>query len=205
MPDATDHGEADLITVLIENIEPGGRSRMQLDAKKDRVHSILASHLGLPASALEIGKADNRWVVIDRPDLWISTSYSESKMAVAFSNVEIGVDIEHVDAVTKVEDVVETLFHRNEQKAMQTAAIDQRDALFARIWTQKEAYSKALGKGFEIEFSGFAVLPQGGAVLAGPERTDLRDWHTAVFELDDGHVLGIAGPNAPLSASICST
>ena len=71
-----------------------------------------------------------------------------------------------------------------------------------RIWTQKEAYSKALGKGFEIEFSGFAVLPQGGAVQTGPERADSRDWHTAVFELEDGPVLAIAGPDAKLHVNI---
>jgi len=75
-----------------------------------------------------------------------SLSRSGSAALIAVAPVPVGVDIEVLPSNTAVEEV-STLLHPAERAEVVSAPPSMRVEVFARIWTQKEAYRKGLGTG----------------------------------------------------------
>jgi 4'-phosphopantetheinyl transferase len=73
---------------------------------------------------------------------------------------------------------------------------DARNATMVRLWTLKEAYSKALGQGLRFRFTefGFALRGESGAHLVRPDGTPTHDegWAFGTFTVGGGHVVSAA-------------
>lgn len=74
-------------------------------------------------------------------------------------NSAIGVDIELMQARSRMLDIAEHYFHQSELKAINNALNTEGDGaalrLFYKIWSLKEAFIKADGRGMEISCSSF--------------------------------------------------
>ena len=94
-------------------------------------------------------------------DIFFSRSHSYGHEVVCFSECEIGVDCEDMQArktrTPDFEKIAKRFFSRDEQKYIteQEAGVDER---FFNVWTAKEAYVKYIGRGFGEGFRGFSVL-----------------------------------------------
>ncbi|MCR4794376.1 MAG: 4'-phosphopantetheinyl transferase superfamily protein [Ruminococcus sp.] len=85
-------------------------------------------------------------------------SHSGDMVLLAFSSSgEIGIDIEQFDPCINESEIC-SAFHSEEIKAM---AVGDNKRQFYRIWTAKEAYVKAVGKGFMIAPNSFFVDENG--------------------------------------------
>jgi 4'-phosphopantetheinyl transferase len=72
-------------------------------------------------------------------------------------NCEIGVDVEHVRDVNRMEQIAQRFFHPAEANAvLATTAVARNDA-FLRCWTAKEAVLKAYGTGISASLDAFQV------------------------------------------------
>lgn len=69
----------------------------------------------------------------------------------------IGVDIEHVKPLENLEDLVKRFFSETEQKIFFLLPKHMRLTSFYEIWTRKEAYIKAIGKGLSFPLDHFTV------------------------------------------------
>ncbi len=86
---------------------------------------------------------------LNAPDIHFSISHSSSKVAVAFSDREVGCDIEEVADIDLA--VAERYFHRGEYEAiMAEESREKRWRAFFRCWTLKESYMKATGAGLSL-------------------------------------------------------
>lgn len=81
-------------------------------------------------------------------------THSEDRVAVAFSNQSIGIDIEKKTDVD-VQGLSTYLHHQ--EKIYIDGASDKQDAFFT-IWAKKEAYLKATGKGIASSLSKISVV-----------------------------------------------
>ena len=93
----------------------------------------------------------------------------------------IGIDVEERSAERDIDGLSETVFGRDEQAAMASAAGPMKVERFYRLWTVKEALLKALGMGLYLDVSSFQVpfaLLQGepGAVFRFPHLPAFRWW-----------------------------
>jgi phosphopantetheinyl transferase len=86
------------------------------------------------------------------PQIHYSVSHTEQMVAVAISSdVNVGVDVESVDR--ELSDTVMAAFrHRQEDASTKTLPDTQNIREFIRLWTLKEAYTKMLGVGHELDF-----------------------------------------------------
>jgi 4'-phosphopantetheinyl transferase len=95
------------------------------------------------------------------PQIHYSVSHTEQMVAVAISSaVNVGVDVESVDR--KLSDSVMAAFrHRDEDASTKALPDTQNIREFVRLWTLKEAYTKMLGVGHELDFKtlNFALDP----------------------------------------------
>ncbi len=142
---------------------------------------IVAAYLGIKAEYIAINALKNaKPVIMGETGLEYNISHSGDMILLAFSaSAEVGVDIEktdpHIDAASLC-----TVLHPKEKEAVLRCGTDE----FYRIWTNKEAYVKAVGKGFSISPESFFVHENG--TVSGTEgykvqRIDRYDGYSAAL------------------------
>ena len=138
--------------------------------RKDRLLSLGAAALldlglaefGLCEKDMSYGRTEHgKPFFKNAPDVHFSISHSSSKVAVAFSDREVGCDIEEVAEIDLA--VAERFFSPAEYEAiMQKEGSDVRLKEFFRYWTLKESYMKAIGMGMSLPPNSF-TLSEGAA------------------------------------------
>lgn len=69
-------------------------------------------------------------------------------------------------------------------EAAQVARADTPDPTFTRLWTFKEAVTKALGRGFQESFQSFRTQPAPPHLISAPPHFGpLRTWHLSAGEI----------------------
>jgi 4'-phosphopantetheinyl transferase len=111
--------------------------------------------------------------------LHFNLSHSHELAVIAVSaGQEVGVDIERLRPAERMESLAWRYFAEEEANALLALPEDQRVGAFFAIWTRKEAYLKALGRGFSIPLRSFAVtLDQPARLLRGEGADQWQLWH----------------------------
>lgn len=90
------------------------------------------------------------------PHIHFSISHSGTKLAVAFSDSEVGCDIEKVSDIDMA--VAERFFSGEEYESLTDCKdLQERRRMFFRMWTLKESYMKATGKGLTLAPQSFTA------------------------------------------------
>jgi 4'-phosphopantetheinyl transferase len=149
---------------------------------------------GLPAADWRFVQGPSGKPHIDpalgRSRLEFSLSHTRGLVACAVSlDHPIGVDVEAIGRVDNELELAARFFAPAEVTLLRDAAPDQRPAVFARIWTLKEAYIKGTGEGLSCPLDSFSFTLEPLAVRFGAMPGD--GWQFAQRELP-GHMLGLA-------------
>jgi len=105
----------------------------------------------------EKGRPELAWP--EHKNLNFNLSHSEALALIAVAkNRHIGIDLNAVSEPANWQAIVKRSFSDAEQASI--AALDKQHQVlgFHQIWTQKEAYTKALGLGYSYGFQNFSVL-----------------------------------------------
>lgn len=114
---------------------------------------------GLNESEMEIRPGSHgKPYFANAPGIFFNVSHSGSMAAAAFSEKEIGCDIEKI-ACHDIS-IAERFFTRKEVAFIVSAGDDaQLQARFVRIWTLKESIIKAAGLGLSLPLNSFEIIP----------------------------------------------
>lgn len=123
-------------------------------------------------------------------------SHAGDYAVLAVSDQEVGVDVERWRKADTA--ALAKRFYHPEEQAHLSAAVDPVERFFT-IWSLKESYMKALGRGFAVSPTSFAVLPDGrdSARLLGSEDyhfkryTDFPRYALAVCAREDAFPDGV--------------
>jgi len=88
-------------------------------------------------------------------EIQFNVSHSGVWTVVAFHSEAIGIDIEQIAMVDM--ELARSIFVNNEYEALCSQPAHERDRMFYMIWTAKESYIKAVGKGLSIPLDSFSV------------------------------------------------
>lgn len=99
--------------------------------------------------------------LVDAAGLCFNLSHSGDYVAAVFAECEAGIDIERVRTANLA--VVRRFFTKQEYAHLdairsEDGAGDRLDLAFARLWTRKESYIKAVGEGMHLPLTDFCVL-----------------------------------------------
>ncbi len=128
----------------------------------------------------------------------VSLSHTEEMMVVGITRRgRIGVDVERADrrlAHTGSERQACTPYEKDRLDAGGEAA---RNDTMVRLWTLKEAYSKALGQGLRFRFTEFGFALDGdrdGTRLVRPDGSPVpgSEWQFGTFRAGEGYVVSVA-------------
>jgi 4'-phosphopantetheinyl transferase len=129
--------------------------------------------------------------------LRFNLSHSRGLMAcVVTDGVDCGVDVEQVGRVREPLEIAEHFFAPSESASLRAASGPARQELFAALWTLKEAYIKARGRGVSLGLRRFAfTVPGDGSVRVrfDPELGDIESaWQFALSHPLPSHSLAVA-------------
>lgn len=96
-------------------------------------------------------------------NIHFSISNTFNYVAIAISNHRIGIDIESTRKYK--ENLVKRYFHPKECSFIQFFPLEQRDGVFTRLWTIKEAYVKMTGTGIANNFVEHDLSPDNTILL----------------------------------------
>lgn len=84
----------------------------------------------------------------EHPEISFNISHAEGIAACIVSESECGIDCEPVRQYRP--NVMRRTFSESEIALVENAAAEERDLMFFRLWTLKESYIKAIGKGLSF-------------------------------------------------------
>jgi 4'-phosphopantetheinyl transferase len=129
--------------------------RRRFAARRWALRRLLAAARGIPCEEVRLrAEPRGRLRFSDGEGPWFSASHRGDRALVAWSQREVGIDIEVPASLSNQPPIA--LMAVEEQ----TWFADQGDAgAFLRLWTAKEAYLKARGVGLGEELTASAVIP----------------------------------------------
>ena len=91
----------------------------------------------------------------NRPYVFFNLSHSKNMVLCAVSDSEVGCDTEKLRPVNLK--IADRFFHKNEIRQLECMNENERETLFFRLWTLKESFMKATGKGFSLSLKDFCI------------------------------------------------
>ena len=97
------------------------------------------------------------------PSLMFNMSHSDGLVVLSVAiNRHLGIDVELVRVLHDRDGMVQDYFTDAERAIIAAEPADRRDHVFYTLWTRKEAYVKAIGKGLSIRLNSVDVsFPEG--------------------------------------------
>ncbi|MCH5209275.1 MAG: 4'-phosphopantetheinyl transferase superfamily protein [Oscillospiraceae bacterium] len=118
------------------------------------------------------------------PGVYFNISHADGISAVVVSENECGIDCEPVRKYNPK--VVRRVCSEAEQAMLRAASESERDRLFFRLWTLKEAYVKALGKGLSFPMRKAVFLFDGDRI-----KTDISDCTFTQYIIDSELIVAV--------------
>lgn len=156
---------------------------------------LLAGYCGREAGELVFVTGAHGKPALADASLAFNLSHSGAGAVLAITRgVDVGVDLESVLLPRQYAALARRYFCRREAEAVAAAAGHEREALFLRLWTAKEAVLKALGRGLafgldRLEFDPATLPPTLRCIT--PDGGAAPDWHVRALPLAHpfvGHV-----------------
>lgn len=172
--------------------QPADRTRFLVARAALRL--LLGAYAQRPPASLVFEAGVNKKPMLrDAPGLHYNVSHAGNWVLIAIAAVEIGVDVEKIDAQFAFQDILGTSFGPAERAFIERGPASAQ--LFYQLWTRKEALVKATAQGIDVDFwqvpslNGQHVLREASGA-AGPE------WAVSSFEVAEGYAAAVAYPLA---------
>jgi 4'-phosphopantetheinyl transferase len=154
-----------------EERQRAARFRFQRDgdrflASRGLLRNILASYLNTPPGDIHFGYASQgKPFLPDHSDLHFNLAHAADVLVVAVAaGRELGVDVEQVFSEAVMNDVSGAVLSDPERGAFGRLDPGERRDWFVRLWTRKEAYIKADGRGMSLPLDRIDVSTPAGRV-----------------------------------------
>lgn len=149
--------------------------RAQSITSRAALRELLAGYIGSAPAALRFTPGPHGKPALERKFAaaapGFNVAHSGRLVLLAFSACDVGVDVEEVRTGVEVEALARRFFSANEADALAAAPPSERDRVFFRIWTRKEAFLKAYGTGLSSALTAFTTTTLSGAPLASIRTT----------------------------------
>lgn len=123
------------------------------------------------------------------PELHFNISHSENYAVIAISTQKVGIDIEYISEEFCFDAILPDIFEYKEISAIQNA-VNKKEAFYT-LWTRKEAFVKALGKGIDEDFKDIPCL-EGQHCIDSRLINNTANWQVCTFDINDCYIGAVA-------------
>lgn len=171
LADALEKSKYDkLITyVSMEKLKRINRFHQYQDALRTLIGDILVRYLlckrlGVRNEELIFGVNEyGKPLLVNNTGVEFNISHSGKWIVCSIYNLPVGIDIEKIKPIDI--GIAERFFSKDEVKSLMSKCIAEREAYFYELWTLKESYIKAIGKGLSIPLDSFTIRIVGGNII----------------------------------------
>jgi len=135
------------------------------------------------------------------PALAFNLSHTRGFVACAIAGAgDLGIDVESIDRAADGRAIAERYFSASECDGLDACETRDRAVRFIELWTLKEAYVKAIGRGLSHPLDAFAFTFEGdrGLRFHAPEDAQASAWTFALFAPSPQYRMAVALGAAPL-------
>lgn len=153
------------------------------------VHRTLREKLGQGRTNIELVRnAYGKPFLKDHEGLHFNVSHSGQWIVCAVGREPVGIDVEKMEAVDM--DIAKRFFHKTEFNALINRDASARVSHFFDLWTLKESYIKAVGKGLHLPLDSFALELLGGewAPVVGESG---ETYYFRQYAIEEGYKLSV--------------
>jgi 4'-phosphopantetheinyl transferase len=118
-------------------------------------------------------------------------SHSGNWVVCAISDYPVGIDVETIKPTDF--EIAKRFFSKYEYTALKSQPDDQKQTYFFKLWTLKESYIKAVGKGLSIPLDSFTISVENSAIINSDET--LSDYSLYHSSLDSSSFYAICSKN----------
>jgi len=121
--------------------------------------------------------------------LHFNLSHTDDHLLIAVGNVpDIGIDVERVNQRSNLAAIVQRILSKDELHQWRQLSPDQQLDAFYRLWTKKEAFVKAVGRGIALGMELCELeVEQGGQLIAIPSAYGVvSDWQVTELAVPSG-------------------
>ena len=111
----------------------------------------------------------------------------------------VGVDVERLRKVNP--GLAERFFSPDEVAMLKALSPEKQTEQFIQLWTLKESFLKAIGRGLTRNLNSFSVRPRGGMYCITGDDSAF-DYHLKLFALASDHILAVCAPSADFCESV---
>ncbi|MFE1252097.1 4'-phosphopantetheinyl transferase family protein [Streptomyces sp. NPDC058735] len=170
---------------------------------------LVTKYTAAAALGTEAGELDLAYKIGGRPYLRgldqvdISLTHTDDLIAVGVSrNGRIGVDAEPADRSMSFDLLHDHVCTPAERAGLEPLPEEQRAAALLRLWTLKEAYTKAVGQGLRLGFTEFGFGAGSAGLLAPDGRPASRgEWAFATHRALGRYLISVACHDAGLDTA----
>jgi len=163
-----------------------GVMRDRFIAVRSLLRQTLADYLKVEPAGLQFDIGEYGKPFLACGSLHFNLSHTGDYLLIAVANFpDIGVDIEKLKERSSLDAIAKRIFSEGELRQWRQLAPEQQLTGFYRLWTKKEAFVKAVGRGIALgmELCEFE-LQQGGQLIAIPaEYGTVVDWRVTELEV----------------------
>ena len=123
------------------------------------------------------------------PNVHFNISHSGDWVVCVVDNQPIGIDVEEIKSVDFK--IAERFFAKAEYEALQKISESDRLNYFFKIWTLKESYIKAVGKGLAIPLGSFVISFNKQNEIYFSSDTSNQKYFFNQFFIDNKHILAL--------------
>ena len=172
------------------------------------LRALLGGVLGVAPSAVALARGRRGRPELRDASLDFNVSHTCGMALIGIADrrhvgMRIGVDVEHSQRNVNADGLSRKFLSDREREGLAPLAADARRRGFLRLWTCKEAMSKATGDALAAPFRHLDVSLDGGlALVSGPPPYRPADWTLHALDMPDGFLATVAiwQPAAPQDA-----
>jgi len=130
------------------------------------------------------------------PHHFFNISHSGNMVVVAFSDGEVGVDVEKIKGDRRK--IAQRFFTPSEIEDMMSYEAEQQQLYFYQLWTLKESYMKAIGSGISMSLDSFAFTKDDNGFKLTFSKND-TEWFFYSTNISKDYFLSICSKEAFLN------
>ena len=159
--------------------------RRRAQAAEVLMRRVLSSHMGVSEGEIIVERDQFNKPFLPGADIFFNLSHSADRVVCAVGTAPLGVDLEKIRPLPEMMEIVTRYFSTGEQLAMASCPEPDRLDYFFLLWTLKESFIKANGKGLSVPLSSFSIsiTEDGSAFLENhPEQSkwSLRSYSAGI-------------------------
>lgn len=133
-------------------------------------------------------------------NLHFNISHSSEWVVCAIDEKAVGIDVQLMEEIDILE-IARGFFTAKEYGLIFDADSNMRTALFYDLWTLKEGYIKALGKGLSIKLDSFSIIKVNNAIYYETQ-TQHEQCYFKQYNIDDAYKLSVCSFNNNFPADV---